>query len=192
MALHEERLNGLHPAFRRIVKKLIRRAESDGMKLCVVCGLRTYEEQRRLYAQGRTKPGKPCTRAVQGKIVTNARPGYSWHNFGLAVDFCFVAGKNARPTWVGPWKRLGEIGKSLGLIWGGDFKSIKDKPHFEWHPGLTLAQARAGKRPEASKQKAEGSKQKTVKVVLNDKLVWQGKARIVRWHPGQNKLYLYT
>ncbi|CAH2213223.1 M15 family metallopeptidase [Tepidibacter aestuarii] len=25
---------------------------------------------------------------------------------------------------------MGAIGKSIGLEWGGDFKSIKDRPHF--------------------------------------------------------------
>jgi hypothetical protein len=29
----------------------------------------------------------------------------------------------------------------VGLVWGGDFQSFKDKPHFEFHPNLTLAQA---------------------------------------------------
>ncbi|SVE43245.1 uncharacterized protein METZ01_LOCUS496099, partial [marine metagenome] len=47
-------------------------------ELFVVHTLRTYAEQDDLYEQGRTEPGK---------IVTNARGGKSWHNFGLAIDF---------------------------------------------------------------------------------------------------------
>ena len=38
-------------------------------------------------------------------------------------------------------------GKKLGLTWGGDWKSIVDKPHFEYTEGLKAADLRAGKRP---------------------------------------------
>jgi len=48
-----------------------------GVKVEVISGLRSWAAQAALYAQGRTKPGK---------IVTKARPGSSWHNYGLAID----------------------------------------------------------------------------------------------------------
>ena len=38
---------------------------------------RSFDEQNHLYAQGRTKPGK---------IVTYAKGGQSYHNFGLAFE----------------------------------------------------------------------------------------------------------
>jgi peptidoglycan L-alanyl-D-glutamate endopeptidase CwlK len=96
-------------------------------------------EQARLYAQGRTAPGA---------IVTKAQPGSSWHNFGLAFDVAPLV--NGRPAWPNDealWDLIGRYGKAAGLDWGGDFLTIKDRPHFEYHPGLTLAQARAGARP---------------------------------------------
>lgn len=40
-------------------------------------GYRSFPEQAKLYFQGRTMPGLK---------VTNARPGYSCHNYGIAVD----------------------------------------------------------------------------------------------------------
>jgi peptidoglycan L-alanyl-D-glutamate endopeptidase CwlK len=43
----------------------------------VVQGLRSWTEQDALYAMGRTAPGK---------IVTNVKGGYSYHNYGMAVD----------------------------------------------------------------------------------------------------------
>lgn len=47
----------------------------------LICGLRTYDEQDKLYAK-RPK-------------VTNARGGQSMHNFGIAGDVClFVDGKD--------------------------------------------------------------------------------------------------
>ncbi|XIG94442.1 hypothetical protein C1N86_09690 [Priestia aryabhattai] len=36
------------------------------------------------------------------------------------------------------------------MEWGGDFKSIKDRPHFQLTFGFSLAQLRAGKRPSGS------------------------------------------
>jgi len=41
------------------------------------------------------------------------------------------------------YKEVGGIGKSLGLEWGGDWKSIVDEPHFEVKTGLTMAEKRA-------------------------------------------------
>jgi len=49
--------------------------------LKLISGLRTYEEQDALYAQGRTAPGPK---------VTNAPGGHSNHNFGLAFDMVFL------------------------------------------------------------------------------------------------------
>ena len=48
-----------------------------GWYVSIISGTRTYAEQDVLYQQGRTTPGP---------IVTNAPPGYSNHNFGIAFD----------------------------------------------------------------------------------------------------------
>lgn len=80
-------------------------------------------EQEKIYAQGRTLPGG---------IVSDAKPGDSYHNWALAFDAVPVAYK-ALPNWnpTGPyWERIGAIGKNLGLTWGGDW-SKPDKPHFQ-------------------------------------------------------------
>lgn len=92
----------------------------------VTCTLRSNEEQLELWLQGRQKPGK---------IVTNAKPGQSAHNPGedgkaRAFDVAFRCGENGA-TWEGPWKKVGEIGRLVGLKWGGDFKYMVDRPHFE-------------------------------------------------------------
>jgi peptidoglycan L-alanyl-D-glutamate endopeptidase CwlK len=99
--------------------------------------LRTIAEQDALYAQGRTKPGKK---------VTNAKGGSSYHNYGLAIDICLIIdGKDV--SWdtlkdydgdkVSDWMEAVAIFKSRGWEWGGDFKSIKDAPHFQKTFGFT-------------------------------------------------------
>ena len=125
------KLEDLHPIVAAKAKELIELAQAEGIELLVTSTLRTFEEQAELFAIGRTKPGKK---------VTNAKPGQSWHNFGLAFDVVPLV--NGKPIWDSPfWERIGALGKQAGLAWGGDFKSFKDKPHFEFHPNLTLAEA---------------------------------------------------
>lgn len=143
-------LADLHPHMRVLAERLIAQASAAGIPLTVTCTLRSMEEQAALYAQGRTRPGP---------IVTYARPGYSYHNFGLAIDVVpdqLLALQNwgETPEHNGEayalWDQLGSIGTDLGLVWGGDFKTLQDRPHFEWSDGLSLAQLRAGLRPSNS------------------------------------------
>jgi len=122
---------GLNPEFASKLLLFEKKLAQNGIKVMLTCGYRSVEEQDRLYAQGRTKPGKK---------VTNARGGYSWHNWGLAADYVFII--NGKVTWDGPWAMFGKIARECGLEWGGDFKSIVDRPHVQWTGGKTLAQMR--------------------------------------------------
>ena len=82
------------------------------------------EEQDALYAQGRTAPGA---------IVTNARGSSysSFHQWGTAFDFFRNDGKGTYNESGQFFERVGAIGVSLGLEWGGNWTSIVDKPHFQ-------------------------------------------------------------
>lgn len=98
--------------------------------------LRSFERSNELYAQGRTKPGK---------IVTNAPAGASYHNYGLAIDFTIqVTNEKGDKAfrWVVDenWMKVVQCFKEQGFAWGGDFKSIKDYPHFEMTFGYTWRQ----------------------------------------------------
>jgi peptidoglycan L-alanyl-D-glutamate endopeptidase CwlK len=138
--ISEERISHLHPKLREEVKQLIEKAESivdDNLAIRVVQGLRTIEEQNDLYAQGRTKPGS---------IVTNAKGGSSYHNFGLAFDFAFLFKQpdgtykydDAKSWLVGPnHKKVTDLFKSHNYQWGGDWKSSKDFPHLEKNFGIS-------------------------------------------------------
>lgn len=135
----DKKLQGVHPTVAAKARQLISQAYKEGIPIIITQGFRSVEEQNELYAQGRTKPGK---------IVTNARGGYSYHNFGLAFDFA-ILNPDGSVNWNvdAKWKRVAQIGKSLGLEWGGDWKGFKDYPHFQYTFGLSLADLRAGKRP---------------------------------------------
>lgn len=124
----------LYPPFQAKVDLLLERAKEAGLNLGVFEGYRSWDRQNQLYAQGRTKPGK---------IVTNARAGFSAHNFGTAVDIVFR--ENGKWSWAEhhQWHRLGQIAESLGLIWGGSWEStLKDRPHVQYPLTFSLATAR--------------------------------------------------
>ena len=126
----EQRIGKLHPAIRDRVRQFINEAARLGIKLRITSGLRDFDEQSKLYAQGRTDPGQ---------IVTNAKPGSSFHNYGLAIDVVEI--KEGKGLWDNPnWPKIGAIGKSFGFAWGGDWKNFKDIPHFEYPPGTTASQ----------------------------------------------------
>lgn len=114
--------------------------KAAGLPVLVVETVRDLEYQASLYAQGRTKPGK---------IVTNQKtPSFHWDKVGLAFDIC----KNVKGHEYDDadfFRRCGAIGKEMGFSWGGDWKSLPDRPHFQWddHGKYTAAMVRAGKLP---------------------------------------------
>jgi len=114
----------LLPEVQPYARALIGKASAAGIIIKVISGLRTYDEQNDLYAQGRGKPGR---------IVTNARGGYSNHNFGIAFDIgVFESGKYLDES--PKYKAVGALGTDLGLEWGGNWKTIQDEPHFQLRP----------------------------------------------------------
>lgn len=119
-----ERAEKLQPKMKERVYKFFDALEAQGLLPRISQGLRTNEEQNALYAQGRTKAGK---------IVTNAKGGQSWHNYGLAIDLCFLNPDNTVTFTVS--KEIGKLGEKLGLDWGGDWTQFPDNPHFQI-PGL--------------------------------------------------------
>lgn len=82
-------VSGLWPPFAGAVLYLLQWADHYQLTGSIVSGYRSYQEQRDLYAQGRT-PAEIANRVSKrgtGGTVTDAWPGSSAHNYGLAVDF---------------------------------------------------------------------------------------------------------
>ncbi|MGE8527806.1 M15 family metallopeptidase [Chryseobacterium rhizosphaerae] len=129
-----ERIQLLHPLVRDEVKQIIKecdKALTGRAKIRITQGLRSFEEQERLYAIGRL---------TSGKKVTNAKAGQSIHNYGFAVDICLIIdGKmvswDTAKDWdndrVADWYECVKIFARHGWDWGGNWKIFKDLPHFE-------------------------------------------------------------
>lgn len=134
-----ERIQLLHPKVRREAMDIYAEISKalTGDAICrYAFTLRTIAEQNALYAQGRTKPGK---------IVTNAKGGLSYHNYGLAVDIVLLVDKDNNDTFESAvwdvktdfdgdrkadWMECVNIFKQFGWEWGGDWK-FTDPPHFQ-------------------------------------------------------------
>lgn len=127
-----ERIKLLHPKVREEVAEIYDEISNAliGKAMCRFSyTLRTFAEQDAIYAQGRTKPGK---------IVTNAKAGFSYHNYGLAIDIVLLV--NGAASWdtvkdfdgdgKADWQEIVHIFKSFGWEWGG-YWQFKDSPHFQ-------------------------------------------------------------
>jgi D-alanyl-D-alanine carboxypeptidase-like protein/LysM domain-containing protein len=122
------------PKLAQNARTLIEACRNAGVTIRIDKALRTWAEQDALFASGRTAPGP---------IRTYARGGESFHNFGLAFDILLL--EQGKVTWDGRhpgWRLAGDIGTSLGLLWGGNWKSLRDMPHFELRGRLTLKDCR--------------------------------------------------
>lgn len=135
-------INDLLPPARDRAKAFLEACKKAGIDLLVTSTYRDHESQAALFAQGRTAPGK---------IVTNARPGESFHNWRVALDVVPIV--NGKPVWETTgeagklWDRVGQIGESVGLEWAKRWKSFPELAHFQYTGGLSLADLKAGKVP---------------------------------------------
>jgi peptidoglycan LD-endopeptidase CwlK len=132
-------LDDLNPKVKELAETFLKSCAAQNFPVKVYFTFRTNDEQDALYAQGRTLPGSK---------VTNAKGGQSYHNYGLAFD---AAPLNDDLTidWKTTLKylKMGEIGESVGLEWGGRWK-FKDQPHFQFTFGLSIQQLQQGIKPE--------------------------------------------
>lgn len=121
----------LHPRLQDKANELVALCKKNGITIKIGECYRSVEEQNALYAQGRTKPGN---------IVTNAK-GTSYssqHQWGIAFDFFLDMdidgdGKKSDDAFnnkKSTFNKVGKLGKSIGLGWGGDWTSPVDMPHF--------------------------------------------------------------
>jgi peptidoglycan L-alanyl-D-glutamate endopeptidase CwlK len=143
-----ERIQLLHPKLRdealTMYDEIV--AALTGTAACrFAYTLRTFAEQDALFAQGRTKPGA---------IVTKAKGGQSYHNYGLAIDIVLLVDKDKNGTFESAswdlktdfdgdgksdWQEIVAIFKRYGYEWGGDWKFV-DAPHFQKTLGKSIAE----------------------------------------------------
>jgi peptidoglycan L-alanyl-D-glutamate endopeptidase CwlK len=130
----------LYPKFRVRVQQTLQQCRAAGLAVYIFEGMRTVERQAELYAKGRDANGVVVNKKL---VVTNAKPGSSFHNYGLAADLVFD-GDTAKPgiqwSWAKPtgdWMKMGKIAQAANLDWAGSWRSFPEMPHVQMPtPGL--------------------------------------------------------
>lgn len=139
-------ISALESTTREMVERSLMEIKAQGLDILITCTYRSWDEQAAEYAKGRTAPGR---------IVTNARPGQSWHQWGRALDF--VPWRNGKTLVWGSrgngldqdptddatddlelWQRCAACFKMHGLEWAGDWVSFQELPHVQFTGGLNL------------------------------------------------------
>lgn len=131
---NEQAIKLLHPSMQLKTRQLIARCRMVGIRLLIVSGYRSIEEQNKLFAQGRT---------TIGEIVTNAKGGWSSHQYGVAVDVVPVF--FGRPRWNNA-KKFVQIGRIANAINMQQPIPIGDAGHITYG-NLSISRLRAGEMP---------------------------------------------
>ncbi len=147
-ALSEARIQAVHPVLRQRFKDAAAESEADGLPVVASQGVRTYHQQAEVYAKGRTvksdvacrhngivRPVGTCMVHPLGATVTKAQPGWSQHQFGLAIDAepDDPEQPGLQPDWNENhpgWAKLLLIARRHGLAEGAQWRSFPDYPHF--------------------------------------------------------------
>lgn len=125
--MSSRKIEDLVPAMQLRALRFAGAMAEAGVPFIITCTRRTQAEQDELYARGRTKPGRKVTWTLKSR-----------HIDGEAFDIAVC--KTGVPQWDGKcdvdedgipdYTEAGQIGESLGLEWGGRWKS-PDFPHFQ-------------------------------------------------------------
>ena len=135
-SVSEARLLPLLPQFADLVRTAAASLAEDVSYFRVAQGLRSVADQNADWQKGRHADGSLIARGQPGfGVVTDAKGGYSPHQFGYAVDcYPFIGGCAGPLDWnpTSPrFQAMISAMKELGLSWGGDWQSIHDYPHFQ-------------------------------------------------------------
>ena len=149
-------LKDLVPELRKKANQVVEICKKNNVDILIYCTLRTLEDQAKLFRQGRSRVAinkkieelnskgynflsdiiKKVGPQNETKIVTNAAPGFSWHNYRKAFDAVPIVGgkamwSNSHPSWI----VYGDACLEVGLTWAGTWKTFKEYPHAQLDPG---------------------------------------------------------
>lgn len=111
-------------------------AEFTQRLLAIYQVMREQHGYEMVLVEGYRSPARQDQLAARGQHVTRARGGRSWHQYGLAADSAFMRDGKLVITERDPWamrgyQLYGQVAREAGLVWGGDWSSIKDLMHVE-------------------------------------------------------------
>ncbi len=113
-------ITDLNPLVQNLFRQFITEVQNSGWHVLITSGYRTFAQQAADYAAN----------------SSNAQPGYSYHNYGLAIDINASNGSQwlrkatAKQDWID--SGIPAIAESFGLTWGGNFSNYADNVHFAY------------------------------------------------------------
>ena len=135
--INSRSLDELLPVVKLKAEQFLAACKQQHIDVLIYSTYRDNEAQAAEYAKGRSAPGR---------IVTNSKPGMSYHNWRCAFDF--VPLLKGQPQWKDSalYLKCGVVAESVGLVWGGRWTSLVDKPHCQYTGGLKIANLKAGEK----------------------------------------------
>lgn len=112
-------IDQLHPIAQGIFSEFIKQITLSGWNVLIVSGYRTFAEQIILKQQD----------------SRNASAGYSFHNYGMALDInaskgtTYLRKASSRESWES--SGIPSIGKKLNLFWGENIPNYPDAVHYD-------------------------------------------------------------
>lgn len=162
-----------HPKLQEKAAQLVEKCKQQGLIIQITDCLRNREEQADCVLRGTSSLSYPN----------------SHHNWGTAFDFCRNDGKGAYNDTDGFFTKVGKIGQSIGLEWGGSWTSPVDKPHFQlpdWGTGtaqlkLTYGTPQQFKKVWGDYEEAEEMTQEQFNQMMDTYLAERNKKPVNDW-----------
>ena len=121
----QSRLAGVHPDLRAVVELAITLARVD---FTVLEGRRSNDRQIALFAAG-------ATSSMNSRHLVKAKED-GGDGFAHAVDLGAWVGGEVRWDWplyykIAACMKLAAVELGIQIVWGGDWRSFRDGPHFQ-------------------------------------------------------------
>ena len=112
--ISEQRLNEVRPCLKAIIHEAVARAEDKGMTVQITEGLRTQQRQLELFKAGKSKTMNSYH--LNGRAVdVYVNNGWKFEDYKAFADIVKIVAKE----------------RGYKVTWGGDFRTLKDGPHFQ-------------------------------------------------------------
>ena len=141
-------ISSLEPDLVRMCNAHLEACRQAGITLVVYCTRRSEKEQALEYVKGRQFSELPESvsnliadeirlwetsgaRSGPGSVVTHCHGPECPHVLGIAYDCVPV--REGKAIWNDEtiWEKVGALGESVGLEWGGRWPHFPDRPHFQ-------------------------------------------------------------
>src|SRR5438874_3293195 len=120
----------LEPAFRAKVQILLEKLKAAGFKPKIFYGWRSVDVQQQLFREGKSQ--------VQFSFHNAQKPDGTPNAYAADIIDQRWGWEDEAET-NGYWTALGKAAKSLGLVWGGDWKDFPDEAHVQSRQNSELA-----------------------------------------------------